>query len=122
MLKKSPYQAGAFYDANRVIESVRVANTESRGWVWVLKLRDLTEADFQAWWLLLASPEGPPPELICEDCGAEEGVKMIPAMTAYHVEPGEPDRNAPLLLCPDCREDYVSYWTERWDEYHRGLL
>jgi hypothetical protein len=122
MLEESPYQAGAFFDANRVIESVRVEYTEARGWVWVLKLTIPDEADFKAWWSLLAPAKETPPELVCQHCGDREGVRMIPAMTAYHVEPGEPDLNAPLLLCDSCREDYTSYWTERWDEYHRGLL
>jgi len=120
MLEHSPYQVGAFFNA-LVIESVRVDYTRSRGWVWILKLREPADNDFEAWWSLLKTASVPP-ELKCAYCGDVEGVKMISAMTAYHVEPGEPDLNAPLLLCNDCREDYVSYWTERWNEYYGSLL
>lgn len=119
MLTHSPYQVGAFYNA-KVIENVRVGYTQSRGWVWVLKLREAADTDFEAWWSLLKSVERPP-ELKCVYCGDVETVLMVNAMTAYHVEPGEPDLNAPLLLCKDCREDYVSYWTERWKEYYGNL-
>ena len=118
MIEESPYQAGAFYD-DRVIDSVKVAETRARGWVWVLKLRDATDDDFGAFWSLLKDlKREPAPELVCQHCGSRDFVLLISAMTAYHVEPGEPDRNEPLLLCDDCREDYQSYWTERWNEYY----
>lgn len=49
------------------------------------------------------------------DCPARRGVRLMGAMTAY----AENSRraNAPLLLCPECREENYQYWRERWDDY-----
>ena len=76
-----------------------------------------------------------PTPTACERCQSEEGVKAIPAMTAYHPTPlsrwkrlmldnplDPPDPNADVYLCPDCAQDHVEYWTEMWDEYNRGRL
>lgn len=33
-----------------------------------------------------------------------------------------PDDPFFIYLCPTCKEEYITYWTERWDEYTGGLL
>lgn len=57
---------------------------------------------------------------ICEDCQTETEVTEVMAMTAYPTKlpvrhPDNPNR--PMMLCKPCEDDYVEYWTERWDEY-----
>ena len=50
----------------------------------------------------------------------------------YYSQPGKvilepldmPDEvaNRDRSLCDPCAEDEASYWQERWDEYHAGLM
>ncbi len=58
----------------------------------------------------------------CEHCGESSGVEVQKAMTAYAWDGTGPDPNADLYLCRPCAQEYVDEWTERWDEYHAGLL
>lgn len=55
----------------------------------------------------------------CHGCGAYTmDARWRGAMTAYYWD-GKTgaNPNADNYLCPSCREDYESYWNERWDEY-----
>lgn len=121
MLERSPYQPGSFYGSSRVVDRVSVKRTRI-GFVWVVELRDEGEDEIEAYWRLLRASVVRPPEMVCQYCGEREKVILVPAMTAYHHEPGEPDPNAPLLLCVSCAEDYTEYWTERWKDYEASLL
>jgi hypothetical protein len=58
----------------------------------------------------------------CECCGSREGVRWEDSRTMYHHEPGEPDPNAPLLLCRDCAEEHHAMWDERWQEYYASRM
>jgi hypothetical protein len=58
----------------------------------------------------------------CQACGSSEGVAVQKAMTRYHWDGTGSDPNADSYLCRPCAEEYVSYWEERWSEYHSGLL
>lgn len=117
LLKRSPYRVDTLY-RDRVIEKVSVIHTRARGWLWLLRLREPTGADFTPYWEAIRRGEAPR----CEECGSWENVSVVPSMTAYHFEPGQEDPNRPLTLCAECASEYVSSWTERWDEYRAGLL
>lgn len=54
----------------------------------------------------------------CEECGFEEGVEAVQAMTAYHWDGEGEDPNRPLDLCKECKDRYVSYWTEMWQQVY----
>ena len=83
--------------------------------------------------------------LVCEHCGASEGVLWEDSRTAYHtpkvrdqphsiwrqllinvgcgdefVDPEDEHRNRPQAYCRDCAEEHHAYWDDMWDEYYSG--
>jgi hypothetical protein len=58
----------------------------------------------------------------CECCDATNGVALHPSFTAYEWDGVDEDPNAPRLLCDACGKENYEYWTERWAQYHAGLL
>lgn len=75
-------------------------------------------------------PEGDKPP-VCERCGKTEGVEWVGGGTAYHYVPttwdiirygpGGLDPNRDCPYCPDCAEDYRSYWNEMWSDYRSSI-
>jgi len=54
---------------------------------------------------------------VCIRCGAaDDTVALCTAATAY----SDPVKNAPVMLCYECAEDYYDYWNVQWDEYNRS--
>lgn len=47
---------------------------------------------------------------------------LTPNMTAYPWDGTGEDPNQAPLLCPECSDEYVAFWQEQWDEYHRGCM
>jgi len=60
--------------------------------------------------------------LLCDRCGATEGVKLIGAMTSYTETEDNPDPNHPTPYCLPCAKEYEEHWQEMWDEYNAGRL
>jgi hypothetical protein len=113
LIANCPYPPGTFLGSD-VVTGLEVKRTDD-GWYWDLQVRELRDDDLEAFWDALAPKLPPPPDhLVCGECGATEGVRLVQAMTVY------PD--TPILFCGSCAEDYRSYWQERWDEYYSGLL
>jgi hypothetical protein len=55
--------------------------------------------------------------LACERCGSVgPDVNERQCMTAYSDE----KLNVKPVLCDLCAQEYLDYWTELWDEYHRS--
>lgn len=69
---------------------------------------------------------------LCEHCGSDDNVTLTYSMTAYAERPIDkwhkmtgtypPTMNPNHMLCTSCKEDYISYWTEMWDDYNRSRL
>lgn len=117
VIANSPFTVGCFY-GEHVIESIGMDFSFEEGWVWNLTLRESRDDELEGYWELILAPRSvPPTALVCEQCGATEGVRLVPAMTAYADE----ERNRASLFCGPCTDDYTSFWQEMWDNYHASI-
>lgn len=122
---RGPYRVGQFF-GRHVIDRVEVRQTQSRGWVWVLHLRDVGGEDMEAFWTILAPKT---PQIYCEECRRlcceEDEDPLQPAvLDPYHYFPKEAvadDPTLPLLLCRDCANGFREYWTRQWTRYYRDV-
>ena len=57
----------------------------------------------------------------CEKCG-DKNASLCPSMTAYFWDKTKTDEdpNGDVFLCSRCHEEYVSYWTGKWDQRNQG--
>ncbi len=55
--------------------------------------------------------------MTCEKCNkSHPEVSKAPVMTMYA------DGNDPQpMLCPDCMQEWIEHWQEKWNEYRSGL-
>lgn len=64
----------------------------------------------------------PVPGLICERCGATEGVAMESSRTARVWDGKGEDPNGDVAFCRPCAKEHHEEWDERWKEYYSGLI
>ena len=59
---------------------------------------------------------------ICESCEKPKMLHFVHPMTMYERKNDESDPNYVGFLCEECKNNYISYWTERWSDYYNSVL
>lgn len=59
--------------------------------------------------------------LVCEMCGAADGVKLEDSRTLYAWDGTGLDPNRPVNLCRACADQHHACWDSMWADYYSSL-
>lgn len=118
LLKHSPFKRGQLL-ANRLVDSVRVFKSNSRGWVWVVTFLTpqavSSMEDFESDWLLLSDARTLPKR--CVECSLSTTLRVIPD---YRIQDPR-DSREPEIAVSVCSEACERFFKQRlfraWDSY-----
>ncbi len=117
ILKQSPFKKGHYIEG-RIISNVRVFQSGTHGWVWIVELKDPEPEpeDFKSdWHFLLRRPE----HLGCFECSAgDTDLKLVPDYRIYDprgVIVANPD--IVVGVCEGCERFFKTRLARQWDDY-----